>query len=156
MPPTDMSDVHTAADIEAIDTNFRGAVAWINAAAREFSAKGSGTIIGISSVAGERGRRANPVYNATKAALTTYLEALRNRLTGPGVRVVTVKPGYVQTAMIESRSVFPPAVSTASAARTLLETAASGRRVVYVPWWWRLIIVGVKLVPPWLMERLPI
>jgi short-subunit dehydrogenase len=156
MPPTNMSDVNTAADLDAIDTNFRGAVAWINAAVREFSAKGSGTIIGISSVAGDRGRRANPVYNASKAGLTTYLEGLRNRLASRGVRVVTVKPGYVQSAMIESRSVFPPAVSPTSAAKTLLQAAASGRRVVYVPWWWRLIVAGLKLVPSSVMERLPI
>jgi decaprenylphospho-beta-D-erythro-pentofuranosid-2-ulose 2-reductase len=156
MPPTDLNNYRTDADVDAISTNFTGAVAWLNPAAREFATKGSGTIIGISSVAGERGRRANPVYNASKAALSIYLESLRNRLSSRGVRVITVKPGYVQTAMIKSRSVFPPAISAPSAARKLLDAAAAGRRVVYVPWWWRLIIYGLKLIPSPLMERFPI
>src|SRR5205823_6863032 len=66
-----------------------------------FSRAGEGTIVGISSVAGERGRRGQPVYCTTKAALNTYLEAIRNRVSQFGVSVVTVKPGPVHTPMTE-------------------------------------------------------
>ncbi len=156
LPPTNLNEYSTCADVDAILTNFAGAVAWLNAAAERFSREGRGTIVGVSSVAGERGRRANPVYNATKAALTSYLESLRNRLAHRGVVVVTAKPGFVKTAMTESRTVFPPAVSARTAAVTILHAAAYGRRVVYVPWWWRLIIIALKIIPASVMERLPI
>src|ERR1700687_1242557 len=80
-----------------LDANLLGAVAWLNQAAMLFERLGRGQIVGISSIAGERGRVAGPVYNTSKAALNTYLEALRNRLTRHGVSVVTVRPGFVQT-----------------------------------------------------------
>ena len=156
LPPTTPNQYNTAADVDAINTNLSGAVAWLNAAAKHFSERGSGTIVGISSVAGDRGRRANPAYNASKAALSSYLESLRNRLASRGVTVVTVKPGLMQTAMIEGRQVFPPPATAASASRRILSAAASGRRVIYVPWWWWPIMVVVRVLPAPVMERLPI
>src|SRR5579871_843090 len=82
-----------------IEVNVLGAIAWLNEAAQRFARAGAGTIIGISSVAGDRGRRGQPVYCTSKAALDTYLEALRNRVGRLGVHVVTVKPGPVDTPM---------------------------------------------------------
>jgi len=80
-------------DRETMEVNALGAIAWFNAVAPVFQSLRSGQIVGISSVAGDRGRVGNPAYNASKAALSTYLEALRNRLTRHGVHVLTVKPG---------------------------------------------------------------
>jgi len=85
-----------------VDVNVLGAIAWLNQAAIRFENVGSGVIVGIGSVAGERGRYGQPVYNTTKAALATYLEALRNRLSRRGVRVVTIKPGPTDTEMTAS------------------------------------------------------
>ena len=85
-----------------LETNLLGAVAWLNQAARLFERMGGGQIVGISSIAGERGRVAGPVYNTSKAALNTYLEALRNRLTRHGVNVLTVRPGFVQTELLKN------------------------------------------------------
>src|SRR4029079_137460 len=82
-----------------IETNLLGAMRWLDLAAENFVRAGEGVIVGLSSVAGDRGRRGNSAYMASKAGLSTYLESLRYRLRGTGVRVVTIKPGYVATPM---------------------------------------------------------
>ena len=78
-----------------IDTNVTGFIATVDAAVAQFRKQGHGHVVGIGSVAGDRGRSGNPAYCASKAAFHTYLEALRNRLAVKGVRVVTIKPGFV-------------------------------------------------------------
>lgn len=99
MPEVGPTEFAFEKDRAMIDVNFTGAVAWLNAAADRFQNVGHGTIVGIGSVAGERGRAGQPVYNASKAALKAYLEALRNRLSKQGVRVTTIKPGPTATEM---------------------------------------------------------
>lgn len=99
MPEVGESEFSFEKDKAMIDANLTGAVAWLNLAATRFQNVGAGTIVGIGSVAGERGRQGQPVYNTTKAALKTYLEALRNRLSKHGVKVVTIKPGPTETEM---------------------------------------------------------
>ena len=99
MPEVGADEFDFAKDRAMIDVNLTGAVAWLNEAATRFQAVGAGTIVAIGSVAGERGRHAQPVYNTTKAALKTYMEALRNRLSRHGVTVVTIKPGPTATEM---------------------------------------------------------
>jgi short-subunit dehydrogenase len=143
-------------DLNTIATNFSGAVAWLDVAADRFTRAGRGTIIGIGSVAGDRGRRSNPVYGATKAALASYLEALRNRLAIKGVTVTTVKPGFVATRLLEQFSTppFVPVATPDVAARELLDAAGGGKRVVYVPSWWRVVMFLVRAIPAPLFERL--
>lgn len=99
MPPVGPEEFDTRMDLDMIATNFSGGVAWLNEAAMRFKGVGAGSIVGIGSVAGDRGRAGQPVYNATKSALATYLEALRNRLSRHGVKVVTIKPGPLRTPM---------------------------------------------------------
>jgi decaprenylphospho-beta-D-erythro-pentofuranosid-2-ulose 2-reductase len=144
----------TDVDVASIETNVIGAVTWLNAAATYFSERGSGTIVGISSVAGERGRRANPVYNATKAALSTYLESLRYRLNPHGIKVVCIKPGPVQTPMMGDRKVRI-APTADSCARQVIRAAKKGRRVVYIPRLMRVVSLVLHVIPPPIMERLP-
>lgn len=156
MPPIGPQEFPTPVDVATIDTNFTGAVAWLNQAAGRFARAESGTIIGISSVAGDRGRVGSPVYNASKAALDSYLESLRNRLARKGVTVLTAKPGYVRTAMI-AESQLPPLVPVATpddAARQILGAAAARRRVAYIPGWWRVIMLAVRAIPAPIFERL--
>lgn len=143
-------------DLNTIAINFSGAVAWLDVAADRFVRAGRGTIIGIGSVAGDRGRRGNPVYGATKAALASYLEALRNRLAVKGVTVTTVKPGFVATRLLEQFSTppFVPVATPDDAARELLDAAAARKRVVYVPSWWRVVMFMVRAIPAPLFERL--
>ena len=99
MPEVGPSEFNFEKDDQVLAVNVRGAVAWLNEAATRFRGSKQGTIVGIGSVAGDRGRVGQPVYNASKAFLATYLEALRNRLSRFGVNVVTIKPGPVRTEM---------------------------------------------------------
>lgn len=156
MPRVGPQEYDTTEDRETIDINFTGAVAWLNEAAARFTRAEEGTIVGISSVAGDRGRRGSPAYGAAKAALSTYLESLRNRLAIRGVTVTTVKPGYVRTALTEGLAlpkVFP-VISPEEAARQILDGAAAGKRIVYVPPFWRYVMMIVRAVPSPVMQRL--
>jgi short-subunit dehydrogenase len=156
MPRPGPQEYPTELDRETIDVNFTGAVVWLNQAATRFARAGEGTIVGISSVAGDRGRRGNPVYGATKAALSTYLESLRNRLAVHGVTVTTVKPGYVRTALLEGLTLpkIFPVISPEEAARQILSGAAARKRIVYVPPLWRYVMMAIRAVPSRIMERL--
>jgi decaprenylphospho-beta-D-erythro-pentofuranosid-2-ulose 2-reductase len=112
MPEVGSDEFDTEKDRQMIEVNVTGAVAWLNQAAIRFQNTNSGAIVGIGSVAGERGRQGQPVYNTSKAALKTYLEALRNRLSKHGVKVVTIKPGPVATEMtahMDQKKMMPAA-----------------------------------------------
>jgi short-subunit dehydrogenase len=155
-PVVGANEYPTSEDIETIATNFSGAVAWLNEAAARFGREGAGAIIGISSVAGDRGRRGSPVYAATKAALATYLESLHNRLAVKGVTVTTVKPGFIATPLLAQ---FPtpalvPVASAEAAAKDILAAAEAGKRVVYVPAWWRWIMLVIRSIPAPIFQRL--
>lgn len=99
MPQVGPHEYTFAKDRQMIEVNVLGAIAWLNQAAIRFEGTKHGSIVAIGSVAGDRGRSGQPVYNASKACLTTYMEALRNRLAKLGVAVVTIKPGPTQTEM---------------------------------------------------------
>lgn len=156
MPRIAETEYSFAKDRQIVDVNLLGAVAWLNEAAERFDRGRAGTIVGISSVAGDRGRRGNPVYCAAKAALTTYLEALRNRIGRHGVSVVTVKPGPVDTPMTRGMDRLPFLVSAADAARQILRAAGRGTGVVYVPGKWRPIMLVIRTLPSALFKRLDI
>jgi decaprenylphospho-beta-D-erythro-pentofuranosid-2-ulose 2-reductase len=143
-----------AKDQAMIEVNVLGAIAWLNAAAERFQAAGSGTLVGISSVAGDRGRRGQPVYGASKAALDTYLEALCNRLGRFGVRVVTIKPGPVDTPMTQGLDKLPLLISAPAAARQILAAAARGTRLAYVPSKWRPIMAILRAIPSPIFQKL--
>ena len=140
-----------------VETNLIGAMAWLGASAEVLQRIGQGTIIGISSVAGDRGRKGNSSYMASKAALTTYLESLRYRLHGSGVRVVTVKPGYVETPMTSGLK-LPKAltISATAAAGSIARLCVGGKPVAYIPGYWRPIMLIVRALPASLLVRLPI
>ncbi|HLI49483.1 MAG TPA: SDR family NAD(P)-dependent oxidoreductase [Chthonomonas sp.] len=140
-------------DLATIDVNVRGAVAWLDVAAERFERAGSGTLIGISSVAGDRGRRHFPVYSASKAFLDTYLEGLRNRTGRYGVRVVTIKPGPVDTPLVKGLKNLPFLISADKAAELILKGARRDG-VVYVPRIWRPIMAIVRLIPSFIFKRL--
>lgn len=155
MPRVAHDEYDTAKDAEIILVNFAGAVAWLNEAARRFERAGEGTIIGLSSVAGDRGRRGNPVYGATKAALNAYLESLHNRLGRKGIWVVTVKPGPVATPMTAGLT-MPGMIPVEQAATEILAAARDGQRVAYVPGKWRLIMTVIRAIPAPLFKYLNI
>lgn len=147
---------HSAEAADAIlRANYTGLVPLLSLAANTFERRGSGLIIGISSVAGDRGRASNYLYGSAKAGFTAFLSGLRARLSRSGVQVLTVKPGLVDTPMITGRTL--PRLLVASpelVARDIVKAVQSGRAVLYTPWYWRSIMFAVQHMPERLFARL--
>jgi len=154
MPPIGEAEYSLEKDRQTVEVNLVGAIAWLNQAARLFARTRTGTIVGVSSVAGDRGRRGYPVYGASKAALDAYLEALRHRLARVGVTVVTAKPGPVDTRMSAHVRRRPFLISADRAAQEILAAAARRTPVAYVPRLWRPIMFAVRSLPHALFARL--
>jgi len=154
MPEVGKTEFNTEKDMAMINVNVLGAIAWLNQAAIRFQGSQSGTIIGIGSVAGDRGRPGQPVYNTSKAALSTYLEALRNRLSKLGVIVINVKPGPVDTEMTRHLN-FKNAISASDAAKIILSKTSRSREYYLEPKH-HLIFAIIRRLPSWIMQRLGI
>jgi short-subunit dehydrogenase len=153
MPTKSPDEWAFAKDRQTIEINVLGAIAWLNEAAQRFAVAQQGTLVGIGSVAGDRGRRDFPVYGASKAALETYLEGVRNRVGRLGVRVVTIKPGPVKTPLTENVGKQPMIIEADEAARQILRAAARGPEVAYVPAKWRPVMFAVRSVPSFLFRK---
>ena len=140
--------------LRTINTNYTGAVSILNIVAEDFAGKGSGTIIGISSVAGERGRQSNYMYGSAKSAFTAYLSGLRNKMYHHGVHVMTVLPGFVYTKMTEHLNL--PKLLTAQpeeVAEAVYQGARKNKNVIYVKWFWKYIMMAVTSVPETIFKK---
>ncbi|MEM7306219.1 MAG: SDR family NAD(P)-dependent oxidoreductase [Planctomycetota bacterium] len=153
MPKIEPKEYDTAKDLDILSVNVAGCVAWCNPTAHLFQTQREGTIVGISSIAGDRGRKGNPVYCTSKAAMNTYLEALRNRLSEVGVHVCTIKPGYVDTAMTKGMDGLFWLISAEQAARQILAAARNRVNTRYVPVRWNLVGLVLRLVPSFLFRK---
>jgi short-subunit dehydrogenase len=156
MPEIAPDEYDTAKDRQMVDINLLGAIAWLNPTADRMARLGRGTIVGIGSVAGDRGRAPNPVYGASKAALHTFLEALRNRVGRLGVSIVTIKPGFVDTVMTEGKEGLFWLISADRAAEIILDKASRGAATAYVPARWRLVMTVIRSIPSFIFKRLGI
>ncbi len=154
MPKIARDEYDTAKDIDQLAVNLGGCIAWCNAAAQLFRTQRAGTIVGISSIAGERGRKGNPVYATTKAGMNTYLEALRNRLAESGVHVCTIKPGFVDTAMTRGMGKLLWLISADEAARLVLKAARARANERFVPRQWWLVACVIRCIPSFLFRHL--
>jgi short-subunit dehydrogenase len=134
--------------------NLIGAVAWINPIAQRFQQQHAGHIVGIGSIAGDRGRRGMPANTASKAGLHTYLEGLRNRLWRDGVRVTTIKLGQVDTDMLKNADRRRSPITPEHAADLIWQAIEKRQQIVYVPWWWALIGLTVRHLPSVIFRRL--
>lgn len=140
------------AAFEAVfDTNVMGIVRTFAPFAAAMKARGSGTLVGIASVAGFRGLPGSAAYSASKAAAITYLESLRVELRGSGVRVVTICPGYIATPMTARNPYrMPFLMAPAAAARNIASAIAAGRRFHVLPWPMALVGRALRCLPrPW-------
>jgi decaprenylphospho-beta-D-erythro-pentofuranosid-2-ulose 2-reductase len=135
-------------------TNCLGAMSFLTHLANRFEQQRAGQIIAISSVAGDRGRQSNYIYGAAKAGLTAYLQGLRNRLYPQGVKVLTVKPGFVDTPMTAHLKKGLLVASPGKVASDILRAAEKDRCVLYTPWFWRWIMLIIKLIPEKIFRRL--
>jgi short-subunit dehydrogenase len=154
-PPGGIDKYNFATDRHMVEVNLIGAMAWLTPIAEMFQAAKTGQIVGISSVAGDRGRVGNPGYNTSKAGLTTYLEALRNRLTRHGVNVLTVKPGFMKTEMLKAASGPTPfAIEPVVAANHIVSAMQKRKQVIYTAPIWRWIMLAIQHTPSFIFRRL--
>lgn len=137
-----------------IEVNYSGAVSILNQFAKIFGDRKNGAIIGISSVAGDRGRGSNYLYGSTKAAFTAYLSGLRNDLFKKNVQVITVKPGFVYTKMTQHLDL--PAKLTAhpeKVAQRVYSALQKRKDVIYVKPIWRWVMQVIKVIPEKVFKR---
>lgn len=155
LPPGGMDKYSFENDRQMIEVNLIGAMAWLTPIAEMFQSAKAGQIVGISSVAGDRGRVGNPGYNTSKAGLTTYLEALRNRLTRRGVNVLTVKPGFMKTEMLKAASGPTPfAIEPSVAADHIVKAMKKRKQVIYTAPIWRWIMLAIQHTPSFIFRKL--
>jgi short-subunit dehydrogenase len=155
MPAVGPDEYDVSRDRDMLETNLLGAMAWLGEAARWFTVARAGMIVGISSTAGERGRRNAPAYGASKAGLNCYLESLRNRLGRHGVRVLTVKPGFVRTSMLEGRKGLFWVAEPALAARQICDALGGRAQTIFVTRRWRLVSWVLRALPSFVFRRIP-
>ena len=131
-----------------LDVNFTSAALWLGLAAKHLRGGPPRTLIVIGSVAGDRGRQSNYVYGAAKAGLDAFAEGLAHRLHGSNLKVVTVKPGFVDTPMTAHLDRSGPLWAKPEAIAAAIDRAvARGQRIVYAPWFWRPIMAAVRAAP---------
>lgn len=140
---------------EVLNSNYVGAVSILNIVANDFETRKKGTIVGISSVAGERGRQSNYLYGSAKAGFTAYLAGLRNRMFHHGVHVLTVKPGFVKTRMIENmKTPGPITAQPAQVGDQVYKAVKKKRNTIYVLPVWALIMLIIRTIPEGIFKKM--
>ncbi|QSZ41682.1 SDR family oxidoreductase [Sulfurimonas aquatica] len=143
--------------LNTINVNYTGAVSLLNIIANDFEQEKRGFIVGVSSVAGDRGRKANYIYGSAKAAFSTYLSGLRNRLFESGVSVLTVKPGFVATKMTENLDLPEKLTAQPSeVAQDVFKAQQSGKDILYTKWIWRYVMLIIKHIPEFMFKKMSI
>ncbi len=133
--------------------NFTNTMVFCEAARQLLLARGGGTLCVFSSVAGERGRTPVIIYGATKAGISAYLEGLDHKYRQDGLRVVTVKPGFVRTSMTQGLKAPPFAGDPDEVATTVLKAIDRGTPVVYAPAPWKAVMAVIRHLPRSVMRR---
>ena len=153
-PAMAVDEYDFAKDEGMVQVNLLGAMAWLGQAAARFERFHAGHIVGISSLAADRGRTPNPGYNSSKAGFETYVEGLRNRLSRHGVNVTTVKPGLVDTRLLENSAKTFWVISADKAAELIFKSVRKKKQTTYIPGRWRMVGLAVGHMPSVLFRRL--
>ncbi len=156
MPEQSTIDADPALVDGTVTDSFTGPARFLQMLAPLMEARGGGTVVGVGSVAGDRGRLGNYVYGAAKAGFATYLSGLRNRLTRAGGHVVTVKPGFVDTAMTWGLPGMFLVASPENVAEDILKAVRKKRNVIYTPFFWRFIMLIIIHVPEFIFKKMKI
>jgi Short-chain dehydrogenases of various substrate specificities len=148
------SEKDAEAAARVMRSNYEGPALILGMLAERMALRGHGVLVGISSVAGDRGRASNYVYGSAKAGFTAFLSGLRNRFFGTDVRVITVKPGFVATRMTEGMDLNPRLTAQPEQVAEAIWQAEKHRRdVIYVKPVWRLVMGIITTLPEWLFKR---
>ena len=142
--------------VDQFTLNATSTISLSSHAARALARQGGGDLVVVGSVAGDRGRKSNYVYGAAKGAVATYLAGLGMEMESDNVRVLTVKPGFVDspmTAHLKKGALWAAPAKVASDIATAVDRQKS---VLYTPWFWRVIMLIIKLLPRFLLKRLPV
>ena len=150
-----VSAADPAAAETVMRTNYLAPCLFLGEVANRMERRGSGTIIGVSSVAGDRGRASNYIYGSAKAGFTAFLSGLRNRLAATGVQVVTVKPGFVDTKMTEGMK-LPPLLTAqpGEVGRAVLAAERKRRNAIYVRPIWFPVMTMIRLIPERVFKKM--
>ena len=143
--------------LNTINVNYTGAISILNIVATDFEKRKTGFIVGISSVAGDRGRKTNYIYGSSKAGFSAYLSGLRNRLSSHNINVLTVKPGFVNTKMTEHLS-FPEFLSASPerVAAEIFQAQKLNKNILYTTPIWKLIMLIIKMIPESIFKKMKI
>lgn len=137
-----------------IEVNYMGVCSILTHCSNTLALQGEGFIIAISSVAGDRGRQSNYVYGSAKAGLNVFLQGLRNRLYHAGVRVITIKPGYVDTAMTFHLPGLFLTASPQTIGEKIVKILDHSADEIYLPWFWRYLMLIIRCIPESIFKRL--
>jgi hypothetical protein len=154
LPMQEQAQQSAEATLKEFEINALSTISLLTTLGNHFERAGTGTIAVISSVAGDRGRQSNYIYGSAKGAVTIFLQGLRHRLSRKGVRVITIKPGFVDTPMTASFEKKGLLWATPEQVAKDIEKAIDRQRdVVYTPWFWRYILLIVRALPEWLFKK---
>lgn len=156
MPAQALIDADPALIDGTVTDSFTGPARFLHLLAPLIEERGTGTVVGVGSVAGDRGRLGNYVYGSAKAGFATYLSGLRNRLTRAGGHVVTVKPGFVDTAMTWGLQGMFLVASPEKVADDILRAVRKRRNVIYTPFFWALIMLIIRHIPEPIFKKMKI
>ena len=140
--------------LQELKINMISVVSLLTVLGNYFEKQGKGCIAVISSVAGDRGRQSNYVYGAAKGGLTIFLQGLRNRLSKSGVCVLTIKPGFVITPMTKNFKKGILWAQPQQVAKAIVSAIQKRKNVVYVPWFWRWIMLVIRIIPENIFKRM--
>ncbi|MGQ0823958.1 MAG: decaprenylphospho-beta-D-erythro-pentofuranosid-2-ulose 2-reductase [Actinomycetota bacterium] len=152
----DRAETDAAAALEIVQTNFTGAVSVAVSLAQRLRTQGHGTLVLLSSVAGERARRSNFVYGSSKAGVDAFFQGLGDSLAGSGARVMIVRPGFVHTKMTTGLAAAPLSTTSERVATAIAHGLARGRETVWVPMPLRFVMSVLRHLPRSVFRRLPI
>ena len=154
LPDQAASQASCPAMLSALSANGLSHVVLLTLLANVLEEQGSGTLAVITSVAGDRGRQSNYIYGYAKALVSTFLAGLRNRLHGSSVHVLDIRPGFVDTPMTSHLEKGPLWASAEKVAEGIVQAVSRKRDVVYLPGFWRLIMLVIRNIPEVVFKRL--
>ena len=142
--------------VQVAQVNYVGAISLGLRVANALKAQGHGTLVVLSSVAGERARQSNFIYGSSKAGLDAFAQGLGDSLHGTGVRVIIVRPGFVRTKMTEGLPEAPLAADAADVATAVVKALKSHQEIVWVPGKMRFVMSGLRHLPRPIFRRLKV